>query len=368
MSYNPKSLFSKIQEKEQAQASSSSTFSNPLLFKPKVNSTYALRLLWLEPEKGYNREYPMINSYIHRIWDENAANGQKDHKVICPTSQYIMGETKAAFNKCPICEATSKFYNEGKAGSESSAELYKTFRRTCIGYVPVYVVNGPEEDIHQVRILQYGKQFKDFFDRKIFGIVKQSKFNTEDQPPVDLGDEAIGLEAFMYYDSNSDKVITEGYDLTVTTTVKRMMIGNNAVDMPQYQLDFTRRKRSVTEIDGIDLTTSEGIKYFESLNSSILHFDQDFYLTSTDEELQDFKLNYITKQAANTSETEEPVEKPTIKLPSKVSKAVETSVKEDVDEIPMGNAPKTPKVNVEQDEIPRSADGEIDIDALIGRL
>ena len=377
MSYNPKSLFSKIQEKEQTQAAHSGSFSNPLLFKPKVNSTYALRLLWLAPEKGFDREYPMINSYIHRVWDDNAANGQKDHKVICPTSQYIMGETKAAFNKCPICEATSKFYNDGKAGSESSAELYKTFRRTCVGYVPVYVVNGPEEDLHQIRILQYGKQFKDFFDRKIFGIIRQSKNNQEDIPPVDLGDEAIGLEAFMYYDTSTNTIITEGYDLMITTTAKRMMIGNRPVDMPQYQLDFTRRKRNITEIDGIDLTSQEGINYFESLNSSVLHFDQEFYIKSTDAELQEFKLNYITKQEINSTEVskEIPIEKPKVSVNNMKAPVINQEENNDIpDEIPMGNTSvskiKSSKSNTTNDaeEIPRTANGDIDIDALIDGL
>ena len=110
MSYNPKQLFSQIQKKEQDNASGSgnnSGFTNPLIFKPKVGSSYAVRLLWLSPDKGCDREYPMINSFIHRVWDDNATTGSKDVKVICPTSQYMMGETSAAFRRCPICEAAS---------------------------------------------------------------------------------------------------------------------------------------------------------------------------------------------------------------------------------------------------------------------
>lgn len=358
MSYNPKSLFDKIQEKEKENATATNTFINPLLFKPKINTTYTLRLLWLAPEKGYNREYPMINSYVHKFWDDNASNGQKEHKVICPTSQYIMGETSAAFKRCPICEATSKFYNEGKAGSVSSNELYKIFRRTCMGYIPVYIVNGPEEDLHQIRILQYGKQFKDFFDLKIFGVVKQSKNKNADEIPLNLSDEAIGLEAFMYYDTTNDSIVTEGYDLIITTTTKRMEIGNKSVDMPQYQLDFTRKKRSITEMLNIDLTTPSGIKFFESLNSSILHFDKDFYLTSTDEELQKFKLNYVTK--------EEIQEKTEVESNSNLNELEKIEEAEETEETEKINDNKLNKDKAEDDiNIPRNNDGEIDIDALI---
>ena len=371
MSYNPKSLFNKIQAKEQAAAesvNSPANFTNPLLFKPKVGTTYAVRLLWLPPEKGYDREYPMINSYIHRIWDDNATNGNKDHKVICPTSQYMMGEVSSAFRKCPICTAASEFYKQGQEGSESAKELYNKFRRTCVGYVPIYIVNGPEDSIGQIKILQYGKQFKDFFDSKIFGIKKQNK--NEDIPTV-LDEEAIGLEAFMYYDETADKLVNTGYDLLITTTTKKMIIGGKQIDMPQYQLDFSRRPRTITEFDGIEIDSEEGIKYFNALNSSVLHYDQDFYIKSTEEELHEFKLNFISGESVETPVVE--TKKPAISLPKKPVVA-EPEIDEVKDEIPYEFPTKPAKSTRVAKPVEVEAESEValpndsDIDDLINDL
>ena len=377
MSYNPKKLFDRIQ-KEQTSASENavSGFGNPHIFKPKPGTTYSVRLLWLAPEAGYDREYPMINSFIHRCWDDSAANGNKDNKVICPTSQYMMGETSAALKRCPICSACSDFYKKGQEGSESSQELYKKFRRTLVGYIPIYIVNGPEEDLHQVKILQYGKQFKDFFDSKIFGIKKQAR-NGEDDAASYTDDEAYGLDAFMYYDETNDEVVTKGANLLITTTTKKMVIGGKSIDMPQYQLDFSRKLSTITDIDGIDLEDAEGIKYFNSLNSSVLHFDQDFYIKSTDEDLNNFKLQFITR-AENGEFADEPTiaERPAIALPKKAKTVpvVEAVEEEEEDEIPMG---KTAEVNTKRakakpaavedmnEEIPRTADGEVDVQAML---
>lgn len=355
MSYNPKSLFNNIQKREQENAANggnSGGFSNPLIFKPKVGTTYAVRLLWLPPAEGYDREYPMINSYIHRIWDENVTSGSKDVRVVCPTSQYMMGETSAAFKKCPICTAASEFYKKGQEGSESAKEMYSKFRRTCVGYVPVYIVNGPEEDIHQVKILQYSKQFKDFFDSKIFGIKKQNK-NSDEMTDNILDEEAIGLEAFMYYDETVDEIVTKGYNLVINTSTKKMIINGKTVDMPQYTLDFTRKASNIVEIDDIDLQSEEGIKYFNSLNESILNFDKDFYIKSNDAELQEFKMNYITKETVDESiESEDVTDKPVLKLPKKEAVVTKKPVVEE------------PSISDASEEIPMTETGEIDIDKL----
>ena len=371
MSYNPKSLFNQIQAKAQSQASSAGqgSFGNPLLFKPKVGTTYAVRLLWLQPEKGYEREWPMINSYIHRIWDDNITSGSKEAKVICPTSQYVMGETSAAFKRCPICEATSEFYKKGQDGSSSAKELYNKFRRTCIGYIPVYIVNGPEEDIGQVRILQYGKQFKDFFDAKIFGI---KKTKDADENSAMLADEALGIEAFMYYDETNDIIETKGYNLIITTTSKQMIINDRKVDMPQYSLDFARKMTTITEIDGIDLDDDNGIKYFNTLNESVLHYDRDFYLTSTEEELAEFKLQYISKPVAESVEEdeEEPVSRPPVRPPVKKAKPVVEETPEDEEEedaIPMHINKRKP-VKEAVSELPMTDAGDLDVDSLVNDL
>lgn len=361
MSYNPKSLFSQIQKREQEHANLSvSAFANEHLFKPK-SGTVVLRLLWLPPN-NCDREYPMINSYVHKFYDPNAT-GKKFAKVVCPTSQYMLGETMEAFQKCPICKAVSEFYKNGQKGSKSAEEMYKTFRRTCEGYIPVYVVNGPEDVIGQVKILQYGKQFKDFFNRKIFGIQAKAKEGEEQEPIAE--DEIIGLDAFMYLNEDTGKIVTEGYDLIITTTTTKMNLNGKSVNMPQYSLDFSRKPKSITEINNIDLTKGTGINYFKNINNDI-RFDADFYVTSTDADLQMFKTSYITKGEIEESTVEEET-------------SVETDNIVEEEEVETVKSTPTPKtktktksapitIEEQEEDIIHNYDGDVDVDAIIAGL
>ena len=334
-------VFDKLRKTEQSRATSNSSggFNNPLIFKPKVGTSCTLRLLWLPADENSDREYPMINSYVHTYWDDNSTSGNKMHTVTCLTSQYLLGETKAGFAKCPVCSELSKLYKEyQESGSESAKSLYDTFKRKCFGYVPVYVINGPDEDKGKVKIFQYGKMFKDFFDKKIFGINKPSKDG--DESAVISEDDIIGIDAFTYQDTNSGEIMTEAYDLIITTSNKKVPVNGKMVEMPAYDIDFSRKKRNLVEIEGHDLESSEGQDFFSKLNST-LGFDKNYYIKSTEKELQEFKVNYFMKSSVETT-VEEAVEvptKPAIKPP--VMKAPPTPEVEEVYDIEE-EAPKKP--------------------------
>ena len=94
-------------------------------------------------------------------------------------------------------------------------------------------------------------------------------------------------------------------------------------------------------------------------------------------ELQEFKLNYITKQEVNSTEVskEIPIEKPKVSVNNMKAPVINQEENNDIpDEIPMGNTSvsktKSSKSNTTNDaeEIPRTANGDIDIDALIDGL
>lgn len=377
MTSNFKNVFAKLRETEQSRATSNSNGfnSNPLIFKPKVGTSCTLRLLWLPTSEDCDREYPMINSFVHSFWDDNATSGNKMHSVACLTSQYLLGETKAGFAKCPICSELSKLYKEyQESGSESAKSLYDTFKRKCFGYVPVYVINGPEEDKGKIKIFQYGKMFKDFFDKKIFGINKPSKDNAEESTLVSE-DDIIGIDAFTYQDTETGEIMTEAYDLIITTSNKKVPVGGKMVDMPKYDIDFSRKKRNILEIEGHDLESSEGQNFFSKLNESI-GFDKNYYIKSTEKELQEFKLNYFMKNSVETvvEETpvskpviDKPINKPTIKVPPKPEvEEVYDIEEESVIQTPKAKSIEIPKVN--DDELPMTDDGDLDIDALLGDL
>lgn len=378
---DPLALFKALREKEvnKTAGSNGGNFGNPNLFKLKQGASYALRLLWLPPADGCDREYPMINQYVHRIWDENAI-GSKDVKVYCRTSQYDLGETKAGF-ACPICKAMSAAYKEGANGSKSAQELYKKFRRTLQGYVPVYVVNGPEEDKGQIKILQFTKTFKDCFDTNIFGISKDTNQNEEADNPVD--EEMIGIDAFMYYNPSTDEVVTNGNNFIVTVKTKRVPINGKMVDMPDYKLSFSRKLTDITDFDGEEITSERFIGLSEELG-----FDRDFYKFSTDEEILEFKAKYIDGEEFSDEDLEEAVEeidetpmetlkkktvaKQTVKKPvvkEEVDEEVDEDIAEDDNSVSIDDV-KDIK-DIEEDTVldePSTDDEELDLDELLKDL
>lgn len=376
MTSNFKNVFDKLRETEQSRASSvtGGFNNNPLIFKPKVGTSCTLRLLWLPPTDNSDREYPMINSFVHTYWDDAAVSGNKMHTVACLTSQYLLGETKAGFAKCPICSELSKLYKEyQETGSESAKTLYDTFKRKCFGYVPVYIINGPEQDKGKVKIFQYGKMFKDFFDKKIFGINKPSKDSNEEASLISE-DDIIGIDAFTYQDTNSGEIMTEAYDLIITTSNKKVPVNGKLVDMPAYDIDFSRKKRNLVEIEGHDLESAEGQDFFSKLNET-LGFDKNYYIKSTEKELQEFKLNYFMKGSVETvANTVTKVEtKPIINPPvMKAPPAPEVEEVYDVEDVKPAKAPakskSQPTPTIDTDDLPVTDSGDLDIDALLGDL
>ena len=369
-------LFDALRKKVESQSTSTpGTFGNQNLLKLKRDTSYKLRLLWLVPPDGYEREYPMLNQYVHRIWDENAI-GSKNVEVYCKTSQYDEGETKAGF-ACPICKKMSELYKEYlDHGSASAYEIYKKFRRTLHGFVPVYVISGPQEDLHKVKILQYTKTFKDFFDENIFGITKTKKSDQDGQEQPSISENVVGIDAFTYYDPKNNEVVTKAYDLIVTVNTKKVTIDGRKLDLPDYKLAFSR-KMSEIDLEG------EGITVDGYLNlSQEIGFDADFFKKSTDEELIAFKNKYITNESndeaeddvsLNLEEDEDEVEvaqkKPSIKevakakAPVKKPPVVEEEPEEESEEI----SNESDEVE-EADEAPSKDDEDIDIDKLLEGL
>ena len=371
-------LFDRLRKKVEAQSSRSGGgfYSNENLLKLKIGEKYRLRLLWVPAPKGVNRENPMINQYIHRFWDNNAI-GSKNIEVYCKTSQYDEGETKAGWD-CPICKEMSNVYKEySSTQSKSAKEIYDTFRRTFRGYVPVYIVSGPEEDQGKIKILQYTKSFKYFFDLHIFGIDKDSKDGQVDE------DDILSINAFTYYEPKDNSVQLEAYDFMVTVGSKTIPIRGKNVQVPDYKLSF---KNSKTEIDfgWGDETVENYLKLSETLS-----FDKDFLKKSTTEELENFLNKYIKNASTEVESDDEPeavteeVENPQIKKMKEMAKATSKKINnedaedEEEDEKPVKkDPPKASKVKDEEDEEPEETNNEksegddedLDLDKLLEGL
>jgi len=282
---NPMSLIDQIRKREQANQAASTFPTNENIIKLKAGNNYAFRLLWLPPvDDKCNRLYPMISQYVHRIYQK----GVGEAKVYCPTSPYLKGDTPEGY-KCPICREVFDLYKESTT-SPSAKQIVDTFRRTMVGYIPVYVVQGPVEEKGKVRILQYTKSFHDFFYSQIFGIApkKRKNGNNEDTANIENVDEPLNTLAFMYLNEN-DELITNGVNFIVKVTAQKVPINGRMTDVNKYEMKFSHNE---TDIPGITAPV------FKALNSK-LKFDEDFYKESSTEELLTFKNKYMS----NTAET-----------------------------------------------------------------
>jgi len=287
---NYQNLFEKIAKQENVQHERRS-FGNEYLLKLKPGNTYTFRLLWLPPADGCNREYPMINQYIHRHWD-NSATSKRLSQVYCPTSQYLMGDGANAWNACPICQKCGNFYKQyEKENSQSAYDMWKAYHRTLVGYIPVYVVSSSDETATGVRILTYGKMMKDFFDRKIFGKVNNKKTNNDDEATIISEDEIVGLDALMYLKDND--VETLGCNFIVSVSTKKMPINGKQVDMPQYNMDFSRKPTKISNFIINETEVPVTPEYIINLSKDI-NFDADYYKESSPAELQDFYNKYVS--------------------------------------------------------------------------
>ena len=348
---DPMKLFNML--REQAKVSGqSSNFEQPNILKFKKGKTYALRLLWLPSNE---RQYPMINQYVHHIWDDEAI-GSKSIDVVCPTSQYDMDNQ--GFKACPICAKTSELYREAEKGSSSARELYSKFKRVLHGYVPVYVVSGPTEDAHKVKILKYSVTFKKYFDSKIFGIKPTSSTDSQDGGSFDESN-CIGIDAFMYFDPKKNEVQTTGYNFIVNVGSKKVPIGGKTVEMNDYKLDFTMKPTKIDEFDGTPITP----KYFMSLNDEI-GFDRDFYEMSSPEKLNDFKLKYLdgVESSGAGSVFNNNDSKPVVEAAPVVEKPTK-NVHQEIEE-----EPEELETSEEEDNSASSDDEDINLDELLAGI
>lgn len=312
MSFNVTNLFEQIQKAPQF------TYSfNDDILKPKAGNTYTLRLLWLPPLNGSNRSKPMINQYVHHFWDDTVTSGSRDQVVYCPTSEYLDGNN--GFKKCPICEVVGRLYEDGKT-SPSAYELYKKFSRVFKGFIPVYVVGGPEEDVGKVKVLQYTKQIMEYLNKVIFGIKPVVRKNF--QQDADVGaintDEIYGAEAFSFEDETG--IHFEAYNLILEVTSKQMVLGGKSVNMPQYAPSFSRKKTVITSFGDKEIVPG----YFEEL-SRTLDFDRKYMCSSSEAELKEFKMKYITTSevddAADVEDEGDAVDIPVVKPAVKAAPA-----------------------------------------------
>lgn len=280
----------------------------------KAGNVYRMRLLYYTDE-NLKRTEPFIEQYNHVYWDEVS---REFGKIICPSSEYVHGVN--GFQMCPVCRNNNKLWKDSKNGSETAKQLYRQFKRKLNGYALVFMINDPvnPENNGKVKILRYGTTIADFFKAEILGETKgKDKDNVVSDP---VGSDAFDLDA--------------GYDFILSVTSNPTPEGTfNA-----YSCKFAREKTSVN----VDVDKLEA-------EIKLLKFDEDFYVSSTKEEIQEFYTNYVLDSVVSD-----------IPESSEANKINETTAAEVI----VQEKPKVEEVKEEQIET-QAVDSEFNLDDVL---
>lgn len=218
----------------------------------KTGNSYRVRLCW--PIDPFNRRQ---SPWIFRVIHEDRGAGRTNTEITCPTSDYLMG--RRGFRACKACECSGNFYNDSEK-SKVSKELYLHFKRQYRYVAMVYVVSDSltPKNNGKFMLMRVPKGIADYLNRRVFGWATKNG-----ELPLPL-DRVIGKSAFL---------TDNGYDLNIDVSTESTASGT----FNSYSAEFMPQPTSVpvTQAD-INRAALE------------LKFDEDFYKTSSQEEIENF--------------------------------------------------------------------------------
>lgn len=215
---------------------------------------------------GTNRKDPWVERVTHQVWEKDATTNKWKQLafVTCPKSKYLQNEDINT-EPCPIC-AFSKMnfgvYKESGYKDKASSEKNRKFAPRWEAAIPVYVINDPTYagNNGKFRVITIN-------DPKFYTTFRATVDNLRRKGiPAWNGDKGVDLYVHM---AEVDNVSNEGQP--------------NERHWKTRVWDkwgFTKVE-SAHPIDDITLAKVEG-----------MGFDEEYYTTSTPEELKDFYKRY----------------------------------------------------------------------------
>lgn len=226
---------------------------------------YRVRLLAFKNPLKNNRDFPFIERYVHNHWNVSEDGRRRiDSTVICPVTSFVK-TVGSAYDACPICKYSNlnflSFKESGWTDRESSKKSNQ-YQRKFEAIIPVYVINDPKYP-------QNNSKFKViiFNDKNFYTDLKSLIQKESLQTNVFNGTKAVD---FYFHLTDETKIVGEGTPNQHEYTTK-------VID----KYGFTKIEKAY-EIPAI---TKEAIDTFE--------FDDNYYVSSSPEELTDFYNSYI---------------------------------------------------------------------------
>ena len=286
----------------------------PCLDKEDGEKTwYQVRLLNFS-SKTSNRDFPFIARYVHQKWgvSEKGFPVVQD-EVICPVTKFVDWDGDR-YGECPMCKYAGQQYQALKESNWKDADARKKNRdwsRKFQGIVPVYVVNDPNYDGNN-------EHFKTII------------FNSKAPSKKDI--ESPTFNKYNYYDEFV-KIVEKQLlkancfngEKAVDCFIHVSMIEHVANEGQPGEFRWKTK-----EIDKIVFAKPEKAYDIPKITREAVDsfpFDDEYYVSSTKEELKAFYDKYIKVAAVSSADLDDP----------------------DVDEVKVYDAPKTEVVQKTND-------------------
>jgi hypothetical protein len=136
-------------------------------------SWYRVRLLaWSSPEKN-DRDDPFIVRYVHQVWKKNEKGFPViDDEVTCPVTKHVHVEGNR-YDACPICKLSNQYFLTCKESNWKDRDAAKKNSETSRKYqaiIPVYVKDDPNypQNNNKFKVLIFSdKKFYQEFRSKV---------------------------------------------------------------------------------------------------------------------------------------------------------------------------------------------------------
>ena len=154
---------------------------------PDEKSYYRVRLLAFAPPPGSmsDRDDPFIERFVHQHWTKDPDKGYNkiDAEVVCPVTPHVHVEGNR-YDACKICTLANKYFiafKESNWKDKDANRKNKDLGRKYQAIVPVYVVNNPnwEGDNGKFRVIIFNdkKVYQDFRKRVERAALENPVFN-----------------------------------------------------------------------------------------------------------------------------------------------------------------------------------------------
>lgn len=260
-------FYSTLPKKSRSAGSKKKSLVMTLKTCPDEKTYYRVRLLAFNPSaaSGSDRDYPFIQRFVHQHWGVNKEKGYPvlEDEITCPVTPYVHVEGNK-YDSCKICTLANKYFISFKESGwkdKDANRKNKEFGRKYQYIVPVYVVSNPNWDGDNGRfkvIIFNDKKFATEFQKKV---EQASHMNC-----VFNGKNAVDCCIHVKEEAETVNPGKPNEYVYKKKVIDRVVFSNKPYD--------------------IDAITQQAVEE--------MGFDEEYYTTSTPEEIDAFYKKYCT--------------------------------------------------------------------------